>query len=112
MKLIVLRQFRDKNNHEKIYQPGDVLETEDKTRISDLKERGLVEGGEAEDVSAGKAAGTEAPAEETSGAEDTAGQAAGAEKPTVETLDNDASAGEAPGTSEAQAPAKGKKGKS
>lgn len=108
MKLIVLRQFRDKDNHEKIYQPGDVLETEDNTRISDLKERGLVEGGETEGASAEKAIGAEAPAEETSGTEDTAGQAAGVEKPTGETLDNDAPAG-AP---EAQAPAKGKKGKS
>lgn len=108
MKLIVLRQFRDKDNHEKIYQPGDVLETEDNTRISDLKERGLVEGGEAEGASAEKAVGAEAPAEETSGAEDTAGHAAGTEKATGETLDNDAPAG----TPEAQAPAKGKKGKS
>ncbi len=41
MKLRVLRQFRDKDNHEKIYKPGDVFETQDESRANDLVARGL-----------------------------------------------------------------------
>ena len=41
MKLIVKNVFRDKEDHVTVYEPGTVLDVNDKKRASDLVKRGL-----------------------------------------------------------------------
>ena len=41
MKLIVKNTFRDKTDHVTVYEPGTILEVNDKERAADLVKRGL-----------------------------------------------------------------------
>ena len=41
MKLIVKNAFRDKTDHVTVYEPGTILDMNDKERAADLVERGL-----------------------------------------------------------------------
>lgn len=41
MKLKVTATFRDKNDHVTVYEPGKILDIEDKERAADLIKRGL-----------------------------------------------------------------------
>lgn len=41
MKLKVTTTFRDKNDHVTVYEPGKILDIEDKERAADLIKRGL-----------------------------------------------------------------------
>lgn len=41
MKLIVKKTFRDKTDHVTVYEPGTILEVNDKERAADLVKRGL-----------------------------------------------------------------------
>ena len=43
MKVTVLNRFVDKDDFSKEYKPGDVVESFDEARITDLVSRGLVE---------------------------------------------------------------------
>ena len=43
MKLVVLKPFRDKNDHQTIYKSGDLLTTNDLSRVNDLVKRGMCE---------------------------------------------------------------------
>ena len=43
MKLIVLKPFKDKNDHQTIYKSGDHLITSELSRVNDLVKRGLCE---------------------------------------------------------------------
>jgi hypothetical protein len=43
MKLKVLKTFRDKNDGVTIYQPGEVIDIKEETRVADLVKRGLCE---------------------------------------------------------------------
>lgn len=43
MRLKVLAPFKDKNDHETVYQSGDVLSTDEIGRVNDLVRRGLCE---------------------------------------------------------------------
>lgn len=51
MKLTVKKTFRDKTDHVTVYEPGTILEVNDKERAADLVKRGLCA------VYKGKAAG-------------------------------------------------------
>ena len=51
MKLTVKKTFRDKTDHVTVYEPGSILEVNDKERAADLVKRGLCA------VYKGKAAG-------------------------------------------------------
>ena len=60
--LLVLEVFKDKNDHAKVYQPGDHLETDDLSRVNDLVKRGLAKiesVGVAEDAAGDDANGNE-----------------------------------------------------
>nr|UWI25158.1 MAG: hypothetical protein [Bacteriophage sp.] len=43
MKLVVLKPFRDKNDHQTIYQSGDHISTNDISRVNNLVKNGMCE---------------------------------------------------------------------
>ncbi len=55
MKLVVLKPFRDKNDHQTIYKSGDHLITSELSRVNDLVKRGLCEIASVDDGDDGKA---------------------------------------------------------
>ena len=55
MKLIVLKPFKDKNDHQTIYKSGDHLITSELSRVNDLVKRGLCEIASVDDGDDGKA---------------------------------------------------------
>ncbi len=68
MKLIVKNTFRDKTDHVTVYEPGTILEVQDKERAVDLVKRGLCaeyKGKKAATVTLGDET-PEAPAEDVS----------------------------------------------
>lgn len=77
MKLTVKKTFRDKTDHVTVYEPGTILEVNDKERAADLVKRGLCA------VYKGKAAGVTLDAVEPAapGVPENPGNPDGAEEP-------------------------------